>query len=317
MFAVFNRPSSTEDNNDSTLDDFLLDAFRCAAEGSRVRGSVDHWTNVDFTEELRSIADERQLLLRLTTGESSQDEADIPSEVRDFFSSIERGIAAPVDPDGFPNHLKFFCFDNIDLAALGEMYPANVVAGTRLGQNSRAMFLTSANIMEVGKHNAAVLVPITEEVRLKLCSYWNDLYAEYDKLTSWWAAARAFFSCDPDHADRYATVTSPLQKLYFYPQTDGTDTIANVLKSIEHFGRNPGTPCTVQLVTPRFRDSRVEVARTMKTLFENGARIEVVTRSRADEFPEGVPELGSEVAGILGECAHLYFQNPDMNIHSK
>ncbi len=98
-----------DSNRDHAIDEFLLDAFRCTVRGTRVRGSVDSWHDEDFTERLKDIADTRNLLLRLVTGESSQTGSDsIPGPVQDFFRSIERGIAAPVDADGFENHLKFF-----------------------------------------------------------------------------------------------------------------------------------------------------------------------------------------------------------------
>lgn len=336
MFAVFNQPSVTASNSVNTIDRFLLDAFRCAKRGTRVRGSVDSWYDTDFTRELKDIADEQNLLLRLVTGESSQTGTDsIPEGVQDFFRSIERGIAASVDADGFANHLKFFCFNELEFGMLEELHPSFVV-GDHVVKTLPALYLASANIDEDGKHNAAVLVPITEEVRLKLRSYFNDLYSEYEELvnpsvsgssifTEIWEWLMSFFSSEPHEShDRYDTISSDLFKLYFFPRTSGEDTIVNVLENIEHHSKRVKSQCTVHLVTPRFRDSRLAVAKALKCLHENGARIEIVTRSEDDKFgdpPES--ELGNEVASILRGCAHLYFQRsrerdePKMNIHSK
>ena len=330
MFAVFNQPSATTSNEVDTIDSFLLDAFRCTEVSTRVRGSVDKGWDEDFTPRLEDIATVRKLLLQLVTGQSGQD---IPAVVQDFFGSIERGIAEPVDPDGFVNHLKFFCFNALEFARLEEMHP-NFVVGPRVAETGPALYLASANISEEIKHNAAVLVPITEDIRLKLRGYWNDLHSEYEELanrsvggggtivnflTELWESLTGD-SGDSEPDDRFDTIHSDQCKLYFYPRISGIDTIVNVLENIEHSRRHVDSPCTVRLVTPRFRDSRVAVAKALEVLHGNGARIEVVTRSQDDFFGDPPkPELGHRVAEILGRCAYLYFQrsNDGMNIHSK
>jgi hypothetical protein len=53
MFTCFNRPY---DGTDSTVSDFLLDAFRCAKRKSKVFGSFYKFSDADFARALRDAA---------------------------------------------------------------------------------------------------------------------------------------------------------------------------------------------------------------------------------------------------------------------
>lgn len=321
MFVVFNRPAGTPGNSADTIDSFVLDLFRCASAGSRVRGSFFHWTNSAFANSLGQIASDRNLKLRLTTGESGQTSGQL-SGVQGFFGSIERGIAAPVDPDGFMNHSKFLLFRKLDFSSLALLRPGELVGPSASGVH-RALYVASANIDEDNKQNQGVVVPVSKAIYDLVRAYAEDLYSEYEESTSPFAAIASFvcslFGGEPSRADRYATASNESCKVYLYPRRSGVDTIRNVLERILHYSQESDEPCRIRLVTPRFRDSRKNIANALEKLHKNGAQIEVVTRSRTDPDSDEVPELGSDVHDILHRCATLYYQrsDDDVNIHSK
>ena len=76
MFICFNTP-----HNDLIVD-FLLKAFRSASRGSKVCGSVMSWSDIETTEALENIRENRNLEYNFAAGKEG---ADIKPEIRKFF----------------------------------------------------------------------------------------------------------------------------------------------------------------------------------------------------------------------------------------
>lgn len=328
MFAVFNRPSANppdSDGNftDSSIENFILDAFRSAKRGSTVFGGVMNWKGKTFTDRLDGIRRDRDLRLRLVTG---HEDGAISKTVREFFRSITDGVAAAVNPDGMVAHTKFFVFESIHFADLGRRQPGT--AFSSLPGRGPAICMGSFNIGEGLKHNACVLVPINGAVRRRCRAYFNDLIGEYKELVgpAWrrWLLKTIDLILHGPSSNRFRFVDAPHCRVYFYPRTRGAhrDTIVNALNNIRHANEKVAdASCRIRLVFARWQDTRIEVARTLKAIKvmnPDTVTIEVIARATTGGGSDG-PDLDVEVAEILDTCATRFVERTQdkLFIHSK
>ena len=165
--------------------------------------------------------------------------------------------------------------------------------------------------------------------RIKANGTIGNLVKEYN-WTDGWTTAEIFktrnYNClfllkekkladtKPQKKNRYKILPCGNETFYLFPQRPfKIDTLAEILKRIQHFDHAVNSECTVRLVTPRWR-GRVEVLNCLERLRKNGANIEIVTRNKKRR---GEPEVPKTIMKRLKKCATLYFQKPYARIHSK
>jgi hypothetical protein len=330
VFAVFNRPSANPPDNagefrDTSIEDFVLDAFRSAERGSTVFGGVMNWKGNAFTNTLDEIRRDRDLRLRLVTGRL---DSSFTNTVTDFFEAITDGVSAAVNPDGMVAHTKFFVFESIDFAGLAGRQPGKAFNALPDGRG-RALCMGSFNIGEHVKHNAAVLVPINGAVGRRCRSYFNDLIGEYKELIAPFPLNELLklvdFVLHGRSKNRFSTVDAPQCRVYLYPRTRGAnkDTIVNVLKNIRHSKEKVADDhCRIRIVMARWKDTRIEVAKTLKAIKDlnpDTVSIEVIARATSGGGSDG-PDLDEDVAAILDTCVTARFEErtgDKLYIHSK
>jgi hypothetical protein len=316
MFATFNRPSASVTGLDHTIAEFVLDAFRSASRGSAVFGGVMNWHDHEFTTTLRGIIDDRGLKVRLVTGQEEEDEID--DDVKDLIDSIQDGVAAAVDPDGFMPHTKFFVFERLNFLALGQRQSEAAFAELP-AEPQRALCMGTFNIGENHKHNAAVLVPISRNMFRSFEKYFDDLLGEY-KEKAFPSPFREIISfldtlLHGTSRNRYKKSETSLVKAYFFPRRPFEDTIVNILRNLQHFDNPVHDSCRIRIVNPHWTKGRIGVAKTLRTLNAHGASVEVISRS--SDASEDDPQLNPEVAEILDQCSTRFIQGDGLNIHSK
>ena len=312
MMIVFNRPRPPVEGEDTRLFTFLLKTFEACAPKSKIWGTMFAWTSRQMTRDIAAVRARRDLELHIYAGNSG---SAVPAEVAEFFASPRvLGTARKLDPDGMMNHCKWLMFEDLDWGALRASAPDSVIEanGVPNGRGA-ALWVATANITDedTGKHNAAVLVPIRAATEKFFHDYYVDLKEAYERAI---AATLPVATSQ----DRYQTIEDAQAKFYTYPRKSGKDTLVGVIENLQQFHqKTPGAPSEVRIVTPRWRDTRLELAKTLRTLRSNGGRVEVVTRGPDEKGQDGKAELGDDVYAVIRRFDALYLQKKGVNIHSK
>ena len=143
MFACFNRAYK---GTDTSINDFLLDVFRCAKSESKVFGSFYLFSLNSFAEDLISLVGKKSshaLDFDFVGGCAEYElNSDVVKAIRNLKGSCSLYNA---DPDGLMNHNKFFVFESVNFVKLREIQPNSCTASVP-SDNGRALYLASANI---------------------------------------------------------------------------------------------------------------------------------------------------------------------------
>jgi hypothetical protein len=216
-------------------------------------------------------------------------------------------------------------FEQVNIDALAQHHPFlsdEIYEKFNVKGICSCLYISTANVSENHKHNTSVLVPITpkiysevKEYLLKIKRGYEGETVQHDYVTYEWY-------------DKF--------KIYLFPRRGPVaqgDTLLGVLKNVQHYQSKMDAPCFVGIITPRWRASRKALAKAAKRLFDHGATVEVITRSRCDIFSDGRSDLASEIYSILkcnywlrliyrigrGKISALFYQKSEeeVNIHTK
>ena len=118
-------------------------------------------------------------------------------------------------------------------------------------------------------------------------------------------------------------------KLYLFPRSDGKDTLNGILKNVKHFEMTSNDKAFIGLITPRWRNGRLGIAKTIRKIYKNGAFVAVNVRdainsdTQDEEFDTKIRKIiGLNFFNVLhgnyrGGISSLFHENRNTNIHTK
>jgi hypothetical protein len=299
-----------------TLSALLLRAAESAEKGTRVWGSVFQWSDPEFTLELRSIAEARELRLRIVAGDRDHEYG---SEVADFFRScVEQGGVFRARPLGRRrNHDKWFLFDRLDFRQLRKRLPKGARVVGELPAHGRALYVSTANLTVADrcKNNASILIPVDQRLALPLIQRFAQLRWLYRLPSFLIPLGELLF----DRSLGVTRVEDERFVLDLFPRRPASDPIRSLIDSIR-----PGAgPTHLRICSIRW--TRSAVARALLALRRaapDSTAIEIIARSPDDwvDLDEDGrferQEMSAEIAETLGQCASRYWQRHERDPHS-
>lgn len=321
MIAVFSNPKD-KDDNDQTINEFLLNCLLCADDGSDVFGWFYKWNDGDLAVRARDICKRKKLRLHFLTGSHEGVLPNMPvPDVARFFNDdgLNDGGAFPMNPADRRNHHKFMYFSAIHLEKLSGRIPAGTAASAvppGLGVTS-ACYVSSSHptAADTGKHNFATICPINAGPIVG--DYHRMLRDAYRRTVPFLAALgsrSAMRALVPD--DQFRSLAGTFCKLYLYPSTDQRNetTFDRILANID-----ASRSCTIRLVTPRISTAYNGFLARLCSIQDPG-QVHIITRPFVPADASGVSD-GIESQDmrnrLLTAGVRLYYEKKGSAIHSK
>jgi hypothetical protein len=312
MIVAFNEvpakaaPEQEPPRSDA-LTTFLLRAFGAAEPGSRVWGSIFHWSDREFTSELRAIVCERKLQLHIVAGDRDHP---VPDEVRRFFAAcVRHGGVFRVRPIERRNHDKWFLFDRLDFSRLERSVAFGAEVLATVGRSESALYVSTANLSAAdrSKNNVAIVIPVDHAAAALMKRRFEVLRWLYRVPRVLFPLAKFWFR----RSVAFVEFENERFKLCLFPGSGVRDSLRDGLEAIEP----RASPVTIRICANRW--NRLPLAKVLFEKFREApaaTRIEIITRSPEDWYDldeDGVyeaQEMTPEVADVLRRCSVRCFQ---------
>lgn len=275
--VVFNKPGF-QGQKESKIESRLIELIDSTVSGGHINISVYRFDSNKIVESLIS-ASKRGVVVKVLMDGGSQKLANDPSHPLHTLAESEL-LKFCVDKGCRSlhiNHNKFALFSNLNS---GEKH---LVAVTSSNLNVDQQFM----------HNDLLIVKDDETLYSEFLRYWESI------------------STDKTEFSRFKSVLSKENEIqaYFFPIFWGRDPVLDILKDVDC--SIPGS--SIKLAHSRFDDSRVEVAKQLKLLQEQGCDLKLILRTE-----RSVRSPGREVINILGRfIALLDYKDKNGEIISK